>query len=47
LLLQIKNPDGTLKEEKEYSAEKSVSFETVYDNPQEGVKYLPWEKEEL
>ena len=46
-LLKIKNLDGSIKEEKEYTAEKSVSFETVYDNPQEGVKYLPWEKEEL
>ncbi len=43
----IKNPDGTLKEEKEFNAEKSVSFETVYDKPQESVKFLPWEKEEL
>ena len=47
LLLSIKNPDGSIKERKEYVAEKSVSFETVYDNPQEGVKYLPWEREEL
>lgn len=47
LLIKIKNPDGTIKEEKEYLAEKSVSFETVYDNPQEGIKFLPWDKDEL
>jgi hypothetical protein len=45
--IAIKNPDGSTKEEKEFHAENSVSFETVYDRPQEGVVYLPWEKEEL
>jgi len=46
-LLKFKNPDGSIKEEKEYIAEKSVSFETVYENPQGDINFLPWEKEEL
>lgn len=47
LKITLKNPDGTLKEEKEYTAEKSVSFETVYDKSQEDIECLAWEKEEL
>lgn len=45
--ITIKNRDGTIKEERDFTAEKSVSFETVYAEPQEGIEYLPWDKEEL
>jgi len=47
LIVKISDKEGNLIEEKELIAEKSVSFETVYDTPQEGIKYLPYDKEEL
>jgi len=48
ILVKIKNlEDGTIIDEKEYTSDKSTSFETIYREPQEGIKYLPWEDEEL
>ncbi len=47
LKITKKDEEGNLIEEKEYNAEKSVCFESVFDSPQEGIKYLPWDKEEL
>lgn len=48
LVVKIKNlEDGSIIEEKEFTSEKSTSFETIYREPQEGIKYLPWEDQEL
>ena len=48
IIVKTKNlEDGTTIDEKEYTSEKSTSFETIYRKPQEGIKYLPWEAQEL
>jgi hypothetical protein len=43
----IKNPDGSIKEEKEFLAEKSFALETNWLAPQEDIKFLSWGREEL
>jgi hypothetical protein len=45
--LQIRNKIGEIIKSGEFHAEKSVAFETVYESPQAGVPYLPWDAEEL
>lgn len=47
LKVSMKDEKGEIKEEKEFTARNSVSFETIYDSPQQGLKYLPWDKEAI
>ncbi len=46
MTFQTTNRDGS-KTETQYSAQNSVSFETVHDAPQEDIPYLPWDKDEI
>ena len=42
-----KDEEGKIIEKREFTAKKNVSFENVYESPQEGIRYLPWDKEEI
>jgi len=45
--ITYRDEEGQPKDKKKFIAQSSVSFETIYDTPQESVPYLPWDKEEL
>lgn len=47
LIIRKNDEEGNQISHKKFTAKNSVSFETVYDKPQEGIPYLPWNKEEL
>jgi len=42
-----KDDEGKIVDEKEYVEKKGISFENLFDAPQEGIEYLPYDKEEL
>ncbi len=47
LTLTLKNPDGSIRDVKEYIAEKSCAFETNWLRAPSNTNYLPFDKEAL